>query len=514
GRFASPEEFIIAFAVDPSIFYLLGRWLSALLGTLTVGLTYGIGRRLYGRSVGLLGATLLAVNYLHVKDSHYITPDVPVAFMLMAAFWFAVRISEKPTIKNYAAAGILTGLAISVKYPAFVVAISLLTAHLIAVKMKANTVGIFSRKAWVAAALVPIAFLIGTPYSLLDWNNFLIDLWHQKAEVSRHLPIFDRAGILLFENPMLALGVSVYLCFLGGMVRCLLRRSWADILLLCFPTAYLAFLLVTGGLQHRYLVTVLPFFCLLAGLFLVDTIGTLTKRFTLSLVSAGTIMAVAIVALVFQPLSQSIALDLSLSQLDTRTQAKEWIERNISEGSRIAIESFGPPLLSAPRPVQNRKPNPTTEKWWKHRGKISGRLIYARLKSSRLGQEWKKYDVLIERERDNAQKGRPRYVTFKLKSIPYIWRVRLETGQVKEEEVKRDPGFRYFFEPEYFLSTNNIQYVVLSSSMPTSKSLKKILEGRADLVHRSETQPLVGLVGTLPFYSFHNPVLEIYRLRP
>ena len=39
-----------------------------------------------------------------------------------------------------------------------------------------------------------------------------------------------------------------------------------------------------------------------------------------------------------------LRFDLSLTQNDTRTLSKEWIEENIPEGSQIACESYCPPI--------------------------------------------------------------------------------------------------------------------------------------------------------------------------
>jgi hypothetical protein len=509
GLFASPEQFLVAFAADPSDFYLLGRWLSALLGAFTVWLTYSAGRRLYGREVGLAGAFFLAVNYLHVKDSHYITPDVPVAFMVLAAFYFTVRIIRDPGRKNYVAAGILAGLAISVKYPAFVVALSLLAAHLIAVKTT-NGVRLFSPRAWLGAGLVPLGFFAGTPYILLAWKDFLVDLQHQQIQVSRPLPMVERALTLFFDNPLPALGIGIYLCSLAGAARCLSRREPADILLLSFPLTYLAFLLVTGGLQHRYLMPVLPFFCLLAALFLVEMAHALLRLAIVPQRLGRPIMAAAAFGLALQPAAQSVTLALSLSQTDTRTQAKQWIEKNIPGGSRIALESYGPPLLSARTAASQRnQSSATVEDWQEHREKITERSVYGRLKSSRLGQQWKAYNSLVDTVRENAHQGRPRYLVFGLRPIPYPWRVRLETGQVSEDDVRARPEFKYFFEPEDFLRENNIEYVVLTSGTDTSEKMRAIVEQQTTLLHQVKRQPWLA---HLPFYSFHNPAIEVYRL--
>jgi hypothetical protein len=450
------------------------------------------------------------VNYLHVKDSHYITPDVPVAFMVLAAFYFTVRIIQDPSRKNYLAAGILAGLAISVKYPAFVVAFSVFAAHLIAVRT--NSVKLLSTRAWLAAALIPLSFWIGTPYSLLDWKTFLIDLQHQQIQVSRPLPMIERLETTLFLNPLQALGPGLYVCLVAGTLLCLLRRTSRDILLVSFPIVYVAFLLATGGLQYRYLMPALPFFCIFAAVFLSWATEGL-KGFFVSWVWARALSTTATLALVFLPASQSIALDLSLARPDTRTLAKEWVERNVPGEAHIAVESYGPALISSPRPVQSRKDaSISVEDWLQHRNKITEKSIYGKLKDSRLGRDWKAYNSLIDGASESAQQGRPRYYIFRLRPIPYVWQLRLETGQLREGDVKAYPEFKHFFEPAQFLCENNIDYVVLSSGADTGRKMESIIERQGDLLHRVET-PSTDWLGDLPFYSFHNPTVEIFKLR-
>jgi 4-amino-4-deoxy-L-arabinose transferase-like glycosyltransferase len=55
---------------------LLGRLLSALAGTLTVLVLYGLARRVYDRETGLLAAALLATCVLHLQHSRFMTTDV------------------------------------------------------------------------------------------------------------------------------------------------------------------------------------------------------------------------------------------------------------------------------------------------------------------------------------------------------------------------------------------------------------------------------------------------------
>ena len=67
------------------------RWLSALLGTLTVPLTYLVGRRLFGSLTGLIAAAALAASfwslmYSRVGIRHILTP-----VLALATFYFFLR---------------------------------------------------------------------------------------------------------------------------------------------------------------------------------------------------------------------------------------------------------------------------------------------------------------------------------------------------------------------------------------------------------------------------------------
>jgi hypothetical protein len=71
------------------------------------------------------------------------------------------------------------------------------------------------------------------------------------------------------------------------------------------------------------------------------------RRFSLGLA------VVLVAAGLAQPLISSIRHNVLLTRTDTRTLAKEWIEKNIPAGAKIAVEwrTHGPPLATAERSV-------------------------------------------------------------------------------------------------------------------------------------------------------------------
>ena len=66
----------------PSGVAFVGRLTSALMGVLTVLAIGWIGWRALGPWTGVLGALFLALAFIHVRDSHYATNDVPSVLLL------------------------------------------------------------------------------------------------------------------------------------------------------------------------------------------------------------------------------------------------------------------------------------------------------------------------------------------------------------------------------------------------------------------------------------------------
>ncbi len=88
----SKGQFVAVAGMAMPHFYPAGRFITALFGVASIYVIFLAGRRLFNRNTGTIAALLLAVSFLHVKDSHYITVDVPATFFVILSFFFALRI--------------------------------------------------------------------------------------------------------------------------------------------------------------------------------------------------------------------------------------------------------------------------------------------------------------------------------------------------------------------------------------------------------------------------------------
>src|SRR4030095_4191602 len=145
-------------------------------GIASVLIVFRIGLRLFGRTAGLPAAALLSLAFLHVRDSHFGVTDVPMTFMTLVAFLFVVRVSESDATKDLIAAAVLSGLATSTKYNAALIALPALLAIFTDSSGLRRPIGPQLRRAALYLSIMVAAFLVTSPFSVLDFGQFLTDV--------------------------------------------------------------------------------------------------------------------------------------------------------------------------------------------------------------------------------------------------------------------------------------------------------------------------------------------------
>jgi 4-amino-4-deoxy-L-arabinose transferase-like glycosyltransferase len=323
--------------VDAADFYLWGRAVTALLGTLTVFLVYHIGMR-WGTRYAALAAGLMAVMPLHVRESHYVLTDVPLTFFVTLGLLLTLRAAERERAIDFAWAGAAAGLAAATKYPG---ALSLLVP-LIAVWL---TLG--AKPSRLAASLAVLAgaaaaFLLAAPYTILDLPAFLNGYAHLAGYYSPK-PLAEPAAITYFKHLTRSMAWPAFVLLLIGIglgavrsIRGPGRVRWT--VTLVFPLVYFYFLSGQTLVFGRYLLPLLPAVCLLAAAGCVSGVSLL-RRFDIPRTARTAIIAAITIAAVLPPAWQSLVFMRTLTRTSTVELAHAWMLDNIPKGSSIVIET-------------------------------------------------------------------------------------------------------------------------------------------------------------------------------
>jgi hypothetical protein len=327
GFFNSARDFEQLFYFDPSSFYLIARLVfGVLLGTASVCLLYHLMKRFRDSRTALWASFFFAVNFLHVRDSHYVYADIPLVFALLAGFFLFFRISEgdKPfkifngSVLLHLCAGAMIGLATAVKYNGIFLAVPYLWICLRSVSWKKWS------GYWALAGIGACAtFLLLNPCAVLDHAFFMKEIAVQSASNSGGFPwthhlTYSLAGAMGW--PMLILAILGTLASLGS-------RSVRFQAISVFIVAYYAVLCRFGQPYDRYVLPLIPFMLILATDLLLSLKATHRMFFW-----------VLIPFLVLPSLLKSIHWDFLMSRPDVRSIARTWTEEHIPAGSRLALD--------------------------------------------------------------------------------------------------------------------------------------------------------------------------------
>jgi hypothetical protein len=353
GTFASPQAFERAYRTDPTIFHGLARLTVVLLGTFGVWAVYVMGRESDDRATGLLAAGFLAVSFLHVRDSHYGVPDVAMATSVTLAVGLALIGLRSRKWRHTYFSALAAGFAIALKWTAFPVVLPVFWAGLVGEGQRGKGLlrRLTARQVLYLGALVALGFSLGSPQILLKPKPYVQEALGQYGagdEGGFEIWQVDTISGWAYYVKTLIYGVGavmLVLALVGIVSKIVLSRNDGTVLLLAFPLGYY---LLMGATRHyfaRYALPLVPFVALFAAEGTVRVSSWLSRRRSVRLMMI-TMLGVLVAA---QPLAQSVRSDLLLVREDTRTSAKKWIEANIPDGARIAVDwRFHTPPLATP----------------------------------------------------------------------------------------------------------------------------------------------------------------------
>ena len=508
GMFGAPVDLVRAYLADLTPFWLMGRAVSALAGVATVWVTYLFGRRAFGSAVGVSAALFLAVMFLHVRDSHYATPDVVTTFLVALSLLLALRAGASGRARDLVASGLLAGLAASAKYPGVLALVGTVTAFALLVRQ--GRIRFWTLPAAGLASL--FGFVAGTPYCLLSRSEFVRDVARQFSMVSQTgtaqeassyweglREIFVATLGRGVGYPIVALAVVGALggtAFVVGRGARFERGSPAASQHAAsgraIAVAYAASVLLVMSLltvkRSTYLTPALPAVAILAAVG-VRRVVKAAARVAPAGGGAFTVVLVSLAALATAV--PAIRYDRALAEPDTRTRAKEWIEANLEPGTRIAVETYCPVL------------NPTI-----------GELRAIADRASTAVDSWQGPKKQLYELRIDA--GAERHPQFEVYGIgwgdsPYALPDASEAPAALADAV----------------DSLSIEYVVLSSKAQSARPMtgaqdppraapaafQRWLSRNATLAASFAREPGMTVIDRGPGRSFHDPVIEVYRIR-
>ncbi len=348
--FGSADAVARAYTTDPTSVYVVARVVAAVLGVVSVWLTYLAGRRLFmDRTVGLVAAAISGFAFLPVFYSHLALNDVPTLAPVALSLYGIGGVIRYGRTRDYAIAGVGIGLAAATKYTGGITIVCLAFAAAWAIGSAEGGRAPLASAARLAFALLLAlgAFVLANPYSVLDFSAFRDGLTQQASAAGGADPVklgTTGSGITYYMWTFTwGLGWMPALAAAGGAVLLAVRRSWALVLVLV--PAPIAFIVYMGEQQRffgRWLMPIFPIAAVVAGYAVVELVRFLGRGPRVRRVPAPLAGAIAAVVLLAQSVVTVIHDDAVLSRPDTRNLTRAWMVANVPAGSKVVIEPVVP----------------------------------------------------------------------------------------------------------------------------------------------------------------------------
>ena len=362
GAYPTLESFQHAYTSNPGIFVILARLAGLLLDVGTIWITYLLVRGISNQKAALVTVVLLAVNPLHIKQTHLINVDTPLTLFVMTSLLFMHRLIAEPHQKWYILSGMSIGLAAATKFTGAVLLPVLLLAHLLcSSSIREALRSLVSKNLAISLLCAFGTFLLFNPYIVLDFKSFLTDFTFEQQHMSYgHFGLDESVSTPAFyflHSIPVHLGWVFSAIVAMSIIHVLYRHEkWPFI---AFTAAYLAIILFWRMRADRYLLPLVPVWIALGSIGLIQSWEASARflrerwpKIPPAFADAGLTLIVLVVC--FEPLLGSIDYQRSYALPDTRVLAKEWISEKYPKGAIVAMAPLGidlkPPHAELPIP--------------------------------------------------------------------------------------------------------------------------------------------------------------------
>ena len=355
----------------------IGRSIAALADVGTVFMVYLLGKRIYGRRVGLLASALVALAVVHIQHSHFYRPEPLLVFFLMASFWFMLQVMERRRLRDSALLGLFVGLTFATKVSVLPLALPLALVYGFWL-FRPSTSGWSMPSEWetarvlghgLLAGIVAVAvFFFTTPYAILDISEFVGDITYQANNVAKtagNVPFtvqYIGTTPFLYElrqTSLWGLGLPLGIVAWGGLLFTIFKVGHkgparrAELLFLAWVVPTFLLLGIFETKFMRYIFPIIPFLILMGAAMLFWMLDR-ARALSISPVRAGGGMVGAtgllarhaphlvigvMACLVAATALYALAFERVYARDHPAIQASRWINQNVPVHSTIVTDN-------------------------------------------------------------------------------------------------------------------------------------------------------------------------------
>lgn len=330
------------------------RYETAIVSGLTVVTAYLVGKKLFNKTVGIIAAFLIAVNFRHVFSSTFTLADGPVAFFALLSVYCSLLLIDKRKIRYYIIAGVAMGLALSVKYFVYILPIFFISHissvwHQKKILSKKIKDSILSPQLFLACTIATLVFVAINPFLFinrtevdrqfkLNATRYRLDSETVKGKLSPPFSdlVSEHASYPIYYLYTFGLGPILFISILIGFTYSIFRYPKQTILLSsAIGPFFLAMTIISGIAPVRNYAAIIPFLLFFPAVLIADINTALIKNKN----TRGILTTSLTILIGSQTLWNSLQTTFYSSQPLNHAKFIAWAENALPVNSTIAHTS-------------------------------------------------------------------------------------------------------------------------------------------------------------------------------
>ncbi len=323
------------------------RAVPAVIGVLTVLVTYLLATRMYERTAGLVAAGILAVMPYHVVVSRQVLLDGLMTLLATVTLYCIVRYAESAALRWLVAAGAVMGVTILAKETSIVLLGGVYAFFALTPTIRMRLTHLLLAALAMVATVAPFPVVLALSGRASTGRNYL--LW-QAFRRGNH-------GLAFYVQTLPpALGWVVVFAALAGLVWLFRERTWRERLLLCWVLVPLAFFTLWPVKGYQYLLPMAPAVAMLAAraisrlstVSLLRRIGLAQRRWlrpaVVATAATATLATLAVPTWSVVNPSPTGKFLAGTGGLPGGREAGQWVRRNVPVGAQLL--AIGPSMAN------------------------------------------------------------------------------------------------------------------------------------------------------------------------
>ena len=335
GLFGSLEELEVFGLVDFAKLLPLARFISVILGAISIYLLYKVCLKLFkDKFIALTASYLLVTSLMFVQLSHFGRVWLPQIFTILIAWLCIINLYHKqlPKIKDYFWAAFFIVVAFGTHFVGILTYLPFLVVHYLKNKNRSWLEIFFkNRNFWLANSFIILLsgfvyFL--NPYGFVNYSSRAMNAFLNFGNIASvegggsFLTKIAYYSKILFEYEPILIALFIPSLFLFW-----LKKRDVFYILSSFIFGYYLIISFALGGEPRFILPIIPFIAVVAAYGL--------NYFYKSKIFTHAIRAVVLIIIFMSLLYVPLLWDYRIIQPSTRILAKDWIYRNLSSDAKI-----------------------------------------------------------------------------------------------------------------------------------------------------------------------------------